>query len=353
MKLNVSIALKIAPALIGIIIVIWHFTCLASASSPNANIVNYKFGRYDYNFFLIIPDNLTEYKYLSHNPFTSFMFLNYYNEEKIAKLTVKELKSRSLGGPDSGFIGNGFYEVLKFDKLKGFEDIAEDLINFNEFDIAERKDEILSKLVELYGKYKADFKGYLEGFDGTYQFRKGNLKHSTLNKLKEYNEKVKSREPNPRSFYQRTDINDYNFDEKFFKIDLLNPKSKRSSQGWEYHYLKKFKRKYGSLEYQNNPILYNIDFPEEIRLPMSLEDAKKIFPIEDNVFCETILTVTPEKGAFGYQGASFFVMTSNFNIKKITKKYYNQKNWSDEEQKFIGDPVLTIELKSKENQPLY
>lgn len=350
---KVSMAKKIAIPLIGIIISIWPFPCFASASSTNAKLVNYIFGRYNYNFFLIIPDNLTEYEYLSHYPFTSFMFLNYYDEEKIAKLTVNELKSLSLGGTDSCCVGDGFYDALKFDKIKGFEDVAEDLISYNEFDIAERKDEILSKLIELYGKYKDDYNRYLQGFTGTYKFKKANLKHSTLKKLKDYNETVEINEPNPESFHERIDIKDYDFDEKLFKIRLLYPNSKRSSQGWEYHYVKEFKKKYGALEYLNKPVLYNIDFPEEIQVPMSLNDAKKIFPDEDKVFCETILTVTPEEGAFGYPGASFFVMTSNFNIKKITKNYYKRKNWSEQEQKFIGDPVLTIELMSKENQPFY
>ena len=46
-------------------------------------------------------------------------------------------------------------------------------------------------------------------------------------------------------------------------------------------------------------------------------------------------------------------MTSKFNIKKITKNYYKKKDWSDKEQMFVSDPVLTIELESKENLPFY
>lgn len=132
-----------------------------------------------------------------------------------------------------------------------------------------------------------------------------------------------------------------------------HPNSKRSSQGWEYHYVKEFKKKYGKLKYQNKPFLYNIDFPEEVQIQMSLKDAKKIFPEKDKVLCETILTVQSESGAFGYPGASFFVMTSNFNIIKITKNNYKNKDWSNEEQKFIDVPVFTIELESEEIQPFY
>ena len=84
---------------------------------------------------------------------------------------------------------------------------------------------------------------------------------------------------------------------------------------------------------------------------MQLKDAEKIFR-SGRVFCETILTVRPEKKAFGYSGNAFFVMTSNFKTTKITKNYYKNKDWSTEEEKFIGDPVFTIELESEENRPL-
>jgi hypothetical protein len=350
---KLSMAIKVSTFLIVIIISILHLPCFASESFTNAKLVNYNFGRYHFNYFLIIPDNLSEYEYLSHNPFTAFMFLEYYDKDKIAELTVKELKSRSLGGPDSCCVDDGFFDALNLDKIKGFEDIAEALADYNEFDIAEKKDQILSKLVDIYGKYKEEHNRYLQGFEGTYTFRKANLKHSTLKKLKEYNETIEIIEPNPMSFYERIDIKNYDFDQKLFNIDVLRPKSKRSSQGWEYHYVKDFKKKYGKLEYQKKPFLYNIDFPENIKIPMTLKDAKKIFPEDDRVLCETILTVTPEEGSFGYPGASFFVMTSRFSIKKVTKNYYKRKDWSNKEQKFIEDPVFTIELKSKENRPFY
>lgn len=350
---KVSMAIKIVPLFIGIIISIWSLPCIASTSSTNSNLVNYIFGRYNYKFSIIIPDNLSEYEYLSHFPFTAFMFLNYYDERKLANLTVKELKSFSLAGPDSCCVDNGFYEVLTFDKIKGFEKFSEALKNYSEFDIAEKKKEILSKLIKTYGQYKEEYDKYLQGFDGTYKFRKNDLRHATLIKLKEYNETVKINEPDPTSFHERINIENYDFDKKLFNIDVLHPISKRSSQGWEYHYVKEFKKKFGKIEYHDKPFLYNIDFPEEMRIPMSLKDAKKIFPEDDRVICETILTVEPEKGAFGYPGTSFFVMTSKFSIKKITKNYYKRKDWSNKVQMFVSDPVLTIELESKENLPFY
>lgn len=346
-----TMARKIAALFIVAIFSIWILPCFASTSSTNSKLANYIFGRYNFSFFLIIPDNLSEYEYLSHYPFTAFMFLNYYDEQKLANLTVKELKSCSLAGPDSCCVDDGFYEVLTFDRIKGFEEFAKDLNNYNEFDIAEKKNEILSNLIRIYSQYKDEFDRYLQGFDGTYKFRKNDLTHAKLKKLKEYNETVEIIEPDPTSFQERIDIENYDFDEKLFNINVLHPISKRSSQGWEYHYVKEYKKKYFKIEYHDKPFLYNIDFPEEMRVPMSLNDAKKIFPDDDRVVCETILTVKPERGAFGYPGTSFFVMTSKFNIKKITKNYYKRKDWSNKEQKFIDGPVLTIELESEENLP--
>jgi hypothetical protein len=344
--------MKIIVLLIGIIASVSNFACLASADTTNAKLVNYIFGRYDYSFFLIIPDNIEEYTYLSHYPFTAFMFLYYYDEDKIANLTVKELKSLSLASADSCCASDALYDALKLDKLKGFEKFAEVLNRIDEFDIAARKKEIIYKLTEIYGRYKEDYRKYLRGYNGTYRFRKGKLRHSTWNRLKEYNENVEYNEPTTRSYYERLDIKDYDFDNKSFRIELLSPISKRSSNGWEYHYVRKFKDKYSHLKYRNNPILNSIDFPEEIQIPMPLKDAEKLFR-DDLAHYETILTVKPEEGAFGYSGIAFFIMTSNFKILKVAKNYYKKENWSKEENKYVGDPVFTLELEPKEDMPFY
>lgn len=338
--------------LISIIISTWNLPCFASASMTNAKMVNYIFGRYDYSYFLVIPDNLTEYQYISHYPFTSLLFLIYYDEEKIANLTVKELKSGSLGGTGSCCAGYGFDEALKFDKLKGFEGMADEINRSNEFEIADQKGKILSTLVEIYSKYKEDYKRCLQGVDGTYKFRKGKLKYTNWNKLEDYNKNVEINEPSSWAFYDRMAIEDYDLDEKILTIETLSPISRRSSKGWEYHYIRKFKKKYDDLKYLNTA-LHGIAFPEEVQIPMSIENAKKLFPEKDKVFCETILTVKLEEGAFGYSGNAFFIMTANFNIIKITKNYFSRKKWSKEENKFIGDPILTIELESNEDHPLH
>jgi len=346
--------MKTKALLLGIVMVlVWYFPCFASKSMTNAKFVNYIFGRYDYSYFIIQPDNLHEFQHLRHFPFTAFMFINYFNSEKLANLTVKEIKNGSLGSDDSCCAGEEFYEVLKFDKLKGFEAFDWKIKQLDEFGIAAQKNQIIAKLIEIYGNYLSDFKSYLNGIDGTYRLRQGKLRYSTWNKLYEYDEKVEIDIPTPRSNYEQIDIDDYDFDKQVFRIELLSPVSRRGSKGWEYHYVKKFKKKYGSPEYQSHPVLYNIDFPEEMYIPMSLDIAGKMFREEKRLYCETILTVVPESGSFGYSGNAFFVMASNFNIVKVTKNYYKSKSWIKEEGKYVGNPVHTIEVESTKERPLW
>ena len=97
-------------------------------------------------------------------------------------------------------------------------------------------------------------------------------------------------------------------------------------------------------------VLFNLPLKKFFHLLIS---RKKLFADKDRVYCETILTVTPEQGYFGYPGSAFFVMTSSFNIKKITKNYYKRKNWSSAKKMFVGGPVLTIVLKSNDKHLLY
>ena len=328
--------------------------CFASESHINAKLVNYTLGRFEHNYFLIIPDNILDYEYLGHYPFTAFMLLRHYDEEKISKLTVNELKTGSLGSSISCCAGSEYYDVLKFAKIKGLEKVAADLETLDEFGITERKNEILSTLLECFAKYKEDYERYLHGTNGCYVIRKGKFRLFAGNQLKEYNDNVKTNErKNPFAFYERININDYDFDKKLITLKILSPYSKISSNGWEYHYIRRFINKYQNQKYRSNPTFYQKDFPIEIKVPMTIDDAKKLFAEKDEVYSETILTVTPEQGYFGYPGAAFFVMTSSFNIKKITKNYYKRRNWSGVEKMFIGGPVLTIVLKSNDKHPFY
>ena len=51
--------------------------------------------------------------------------------------------------------------------------------------------------------------------------------------------------------------------------------------------------------------------------------------------------------------STFFCNDIKLQYQKGCKKLLQKKYWSNEGNKFIGDPVLTIELESKENQPFY
>ena len=46
-------------------------------------------------------------------------------------------------------------------------------------------------------------------------------------------------------------------------------------------------------------------------------------------------------------------MTSDFEIRKVTKNFYKRKQWSHEEKRFGGDPVLTLELESNDTHPFH
>ena len=314
-----------------------HALCPAAGRHTNARLVNYAVGRYDHNYFLLIPDNLSRHPYLAYHPFTAFMFLKNYDEEKISQLTVKELNSGSLGSSESSCAGPEYFEVLKFDKIKGFEKMAAELDGLDEFGIADRKPRITSALLHCFAEYKKDYDRYLRGNDGPYRFRKGQFGFLLGTPMKEYNETVEINEKeSPSAFYDQIDKRSYDFDRKLIKIDPLSPYSKRSSSGWEYHYIQKYKAKYRDKKYKENSMRYHRDFPETIDVPLTIDDAKKLFAENDRVFSETVLTVTPSAGYFGYSGVHFFVMTSNFDIQKVTKNFYKREQWSHEEKGFWG-----------------
>jgi hypothetical protein len=332
----------------------FHTLCLAAENHTNARLVNYAVGRHDHNYFLLLPINISDFECLGHYPFTAFMFLKNYDAEKISKLTVKELNSGSLAGNDSCCASAEYFDVLKFDKIRGFENMARDLERFDEFSITEKKQEIISRLLDCHAAYKKEYQTHLRGMNGSYLFRKSKFGFLIGRPLEAYNENVEINEgESPSAFYDQIDKGHYDFDRRFIKIEPLSPYSKIGSSGWEYHYIQKYKAKYRDKKYKENAKLYHRDFPEEIDVPLTIEDAKKLFADSERVFSETILKVTPKEGYFGYPGIHFFVMTSSFEIKKVIKRFYKKQSWSHKEKRFISDPVLTIELESNEDHPFH
>jgi len=335
---------KYITFLLGIVVILWPTICLSSQNLTNARLVNYTFGRFKYSYFLLIPDNIQEYTYLGHYPLTAFIFLHYYDNSKIAKLTVKELKSRSLGNFYSDFTNNNFYDVLMYDKLKGFEKIAENLPKIDEFQLSEYKDEIIDELLNVYDNYRNEYLMYLKGIEGTYIFRKGNLDTPSWKRLEEYSGTVYMNEPSQRSYYEIIDIEDYDLDSQVFSIKTLSPISIRGSKisAWEYYYKKMIGCRYK-----------NFVFPDEIQMHLSIKDAEKVLTGKDKTYCETIVTVKPEDGSFGYEGNAVFIKTSNFNILNIIKNYYKGRSWSPVEEKFIEEPKYSIQLESNEENTFY
>ena len=340
--------------LMGIVVILWPTFCLSSQNQTNAKLVNYIFGRFDYSYFLLIPDNIQEYTYLGHYPLTAFIFLHHYDKNKISELTVKELKSRSLGNSYSDTTSNNFYDVLMYDKLKGFEKIAENLTKMDEFQIYENKSNIIAELLKVYDNYRNEYLMYLKGIEGTYIFRKNNLDTAHLKKLEEYNGPVYIKEPSPRSYYEMVDIEDYDLDRQVVSIETLSPISIIDSSvfAWETYY-KKIKYRHKNMESGELPIFNNTDFPDKIQIHLSIKDVNKLLAGKDKIYCETILTVKPYEGSFGYEGNAVFIKTSNFTILKIIKNYYKGRSWSPVERNFIEKPTCSIQLESHEENTSY
>ena len=337
-----------------IIIFISFLYCIpiSANSETNANLIHYEFGSIGYEYILLLPDNISDYEYMGHYPLTAFIFLKLYDEKKIEKIGVKQFMSGSLGTDDAFNAGGQYYHVLKFDKIKGFEGTAEKLKSLDEFGIVEQKFEIISKLKECYKNYKHEYETrYLKE---NYIFRKG-LCDKVCAKEKKYNETINKCVPNIKSLftYQEIDRGSYDFDNKLIVFDTLKPYSAEVN-GWEHFYMEKFKNKYRRKWYKDKkPQLYRKTFPSKIDFPMNIEKAKMLFADNDPVYCETIVTVKPEEGFFGYSGGQWLILASNFSIRNVRKNYFKGKYWSLEERRFTEGPVMSVEFKSNEQFLFY
>ena len=283
-------------------------------SVTNAALV--QFGAYK----LLIPDNFKDdYPYLSHYPLAAFRFAKNFNERAIDAITVEKLKSGSLGYHSD-------YDLFRLDKIKGFELTAGEIKSLDEFGIAAKRNEIISKLKESWRNYRKDYNRYLKGTNGSYKFKIDRF-HSY------YEQKYGS------TFYE-VSKDTYKFDSRMMDIELFQPRSVYQGNGWEYFYVGKFRQKY------SNSRSINAKFPDSISVPLSIDDARKLFGEPDKTFCETILEVIPREGFFGYDGGAYIDLTQDFDIKKIKKYFYK-------ESKGLNEPVLIIVIESSGNKPLY
>lgn len=109
------------------------------------------------SFYFLRPIDLMQYTYLSYYPLTAYMFCMKMNEQKISEITVAELKSGFFNGYTKETSWTEVAKVFNLNYIKGFEEDAKFLASMDEFEIAERKEEFKSKLLECWKLYDAEF----------------------------------------------------------------------------------------------------------------------------------------------------------------------------------------------------
>lgn len=299
---------------------------VVEAKVSNAKLMSYSVYSW---YMLLIPDNIAEYKYMGKYPLTSILFVTQFNEAKLDQITVPTLMKGSLR------YGSEDYYIYAFDKIEGFQDTADKIKNLDEFAMASKKDEVISKLKECYRKHLEDYNKYLRGINGYYVFENGKYTYaadSQITMLPEYPNGYLNRRNsmqgvvNPWSTVRR---NDYDFDKKAITLDLLGPiagSGMEESGMWESQYERRF--------YKN----HNNNLPKRITVPMSMDDAKKLFGAEQEVLCKSLLAVRPK---FGFNDR-----VMNFDILKIGKACFRKDTGFE-------SPVLMFEITSTPAKPLY
>ena len=124
----------------------------------------------------------------------------------------------------------------------------------------------------------------------------------------------------------------YNFDNKTIELNLLGSGT-GGANGWGEHYENQYFQKYQKR------------FLSTINMPLSIDDAKKLFGEQRFVYEDTLITVRPKPGISGFFGGLNWVYC-NYDIIKITKKFYRKDTG------FV-DPVLVFKISSSKNKPLY
>lgn len=332
-----KVSINIAKKLLGILFIIIIFSNIAlSFDKINSKIVIYSFGYNTYS--IILPGNINNYKYLSHFPLTAFLFCTKFDESKIKDLSVKQLLSGSLGSTYDSF------RVLDLSKLKGFEETAAQISNLDEFGIAGKKQVILTKLLETFKNYREEYEKYLQN---SYTFRNYQVKdeygrnvwklsddYATKSKFK-----IKGKDVYiymPTTYWTKLSRNKYDFDKNVITLSTFEPRTLYNS-GWEkaaldYFYIQC--RKFGYKEHKK--------FPETLKVNVSIEDAKKLFGDNNDVFCETLFTVKLNEGFVGYRSGTFTYQANAMEIIEVTKNFYKNVEKSK---------IFTIEIDSSKDFP--
>lgn len=288
----------------------------------NAGFINAKLAFYgceDHDYYsILVPLNTEGYEYLFDLSSVSFMMLS--DIPTIDGLTIEKIKNEDfanrakVGGLT--FVNKHPVSPLRFENIKGFEGLAKEIKNYDDFLITEKKVEIIEKLKECYNNYLKEYSKFLQGI---YSFR--NDIHLITK-------------------------DDYDFETQQIRLYPLG--GKLDSYGSAYDYGKNWEYEYVQRKYK--PKYQNVNALKELRINIPVADAKKLF--EKNPLCETIITVVPKHGCFG--GASsldFRHYIQDFDIVYITKNFYEPNSWSEKDGIFIEGPILSVRLYSNNKHP--
>lgn len=316
------------------LVILFSFLSKAEAFQTNAHMIQYGTNTSPLEFLLVVPDDFSGYDYLSHYPWTAFLFVQDYDERKIDQLTVTQIKSGSLGRYSS-------YHVLSFSKIKGFEEMAELLKTADEFEIESKKDHIKAKLKECYRKYYNEFKTkYLNNYftfvsyhhhDGTKAEMLPEYNPPSIKDEKDFRGHRMTKESH--RYVDKISKRQYDFDRKLLTLYALGgvPEEHHLNSSWKRAYVDRI-----------NNAKYNKRFPEQMQINVSIEDARKLFSGR-NLSCVTVLTVKPRQGIILFTQRP---RIQQFNIHKITKIFYDESHSYD-------NPNLIIEIPSNPMKPLY
>lgn len=257
--------------------------------NPNAHLLSSVWG-----YTLVLPDS-NILNYLGHKSLTAFNFVNAYEPSRLSTLNIETFKQRYLE----------WSENIIFEDIKGFELYDTEIAKANEFELKEKRNFYIQKLIDCWGKYKEEYENiYLKGYNGVYIYPE----------LIGYgdNEGTNRFELNKTA---------YNFDNETLKMNILNA---------------------NFLHVKNNNI--------EIKLPIS--EAKILFGDGESCYYQSIVKVKPKtyyrmifRGDIAANGVQYEVV-------EVKKYFFKINQWSDIYKKFTGDPIYTLTFESSISFPL-
>lgn len=297
----------------------------ASDTDTNADMLQIRSGNTYGLEFIIIPNDTSQYKYLFKYPVTAFTLLYQHNTSTLTRISSRNLKFGNIGS-----------DILLLNKIAGCEDLADEVIGKDEFDIEARKPKIVSRLQGCLLKLKEEYMQYLNGVNGTYKFIAGDYKYR-YGTPSGYSNTVRVSKPD--DICNTISKDSYDLDKRILTIRPIY-----TTRVW-----------WGRLIKDNYDKKYKKDYPS-MKVALNLEDAKKIFSGEGRTCTVTILEVKTKYGTLtgrGTGGATDYLQ--NIEILNMKTLFYRYKSIDGNHLPIIDEfnkPVLIIDIESNSNRPL-